>query len=459
MFLALALGWIVLLHAAFNPLWQGDSVGYSAPGCMLLGPYSVRLYDGARTPLYPLFLSVLQHAYSGKCLLEPEPGALALITGVQLLLYLAAIVYVYRALSDFGVLVRLAGMAAIASSPLHALFTRQILTEALAAPLLLLFAAHLIRFTLRGRSERDAAVSFAAFTLLALTRPNVLLPLSLAVPFVLWLGRDRRRLLASAGLLIVLPLLVVASLNYANRGFFTLTNIGGFTKTGVVYNLFDRVHEEDAILGSILSAQHQLDVRNGQVDGLLVWRAMAQVQAAIDRMPYTKRHPRSAGTSDLNAYLAKVSDYLMRENPGVVARNAWRSLVQLYDLGVLAIPPHGEDPRSPGHDGNIRSAALYRLYEGAQPAYNAIMRLLLAVVPILIVAGSYLRGPRHFALPLLFYAIYLSNLAMIAVFNVIHNRYLVLMQPLLIMALCVSLQAVLRREAAPREEPEAVALA
>ena len=273
---AVAAAWILLLYAGFNPLMYGDSPGYVAPGCMLWGPIGVRDYDGARTPLYPLFLSALQHLHSGTCLLEPAPGALELVTAVQLLLHVASIAYLYRALAGTGRLVRLLGIAAIAFSPLQALATRQILSEALAGPLLLAFLAHLLRFA-RGRSERDATLAFALLALLTLTRPNVLVPLLPAAALVPWLGGDRRRLLARAGLLVGLPLLLLACFNLANRGHFKLTNFDGFAKTHVVYNLFDRVHEEDRVLGEIMSRQHQLDLANGAADGQVVWRSMPEI--------------------------------------------------------------------------------------------------------------------------------------------------------------------------------------
>jgi 4-amino-4-deoxy-L-arabinose transferase-like glycosyltransferase len=234
---------------------------------MFWGPIGIGAYDGARTPLYPLFLTALQHVFSGRCLVEPRHGVLDLISGVQLLLYLGSTVYLYRALGDLGIVVRLVGMAAIAFSPLHALFARQILTEALAAPLVLLFMAHLLRFALRGRSERDATLSFVLFTLLVLTRPNVLVPLAPAVAFVLGFGAQRKRLLGRAALAVGLPLLVAMSLNFANRRHFKLTNFDGYASTQVVYNLFDRVHEEDSVLGSILSRQHRTDLGTGQASG------------------------------------------------------------------------------------------------------------------------------------------------------------------------------------------------
>ncbi len=439
---AVAAAWILLLYAGFNPLMYGDSPGYVAPGCMLWGPIGVRDYDGARTPLYPLFLSALQHLHSGTCLLEPAPGALELVTAVQLLLHVASIAYLYRALAGTGRLVRLLGIAAIAFSPLQALATRQILSEALAGPLLLAFLAHLLRFA-RGRSERDATLAFALLALLTLTRPNVLVPLLPAAALVPWLGGDRRRLLARAGLLVGLPLLLLACFNLANRGHFKLTNFDGFAKTHVVYNLFDRVHEEDRVLGEIMSRQHQLDLANGAADGQVVWRSMPEIWKALDRMPFEKRARRSAGNSDLNAYLDEVSGYLIREHPDVVVDNARSSFLRLFHVGVLAVPPHGQDPRSPGHDGNVRSDAVHRVFLGAQDAYNGIVRLAVALLPILLVVGLYLRGPARMALPVLFYAAYLGNMAMVAMLNVIQARYLTLVQPLLALSLCMSLQCLL----------------
>ncbi|HEX9052904.1 MAG TPA: hypothetical protein VF841_20415 [Anaeromyxobacter sp.] len=442
----LSAAWIVLLFAGLNPLLHGDSLGYVAPGCMLWGPYPIALYDGARAPLYPLFLAAIQHVSSGTCALDPAPRALALATIVQLALYLGSLAYLHRALAGLRPGVRIAALAAIAFSPLHALFARQLLSEALAGPLLLVLAAHLVRFA-RGRSPRDAAAVFGLAALLVLTRPNLLVPLLPAVAFVPWLGPRRVRLAALALAATGLPLLAWIALNGANTGHFRLTNLDGFARTQLVYDRFDRVHREDAVLGEIMSAQHAADLGGGDADAQVVWRAMPRIRDAIDRMPFARRDPTTAGTSDLNAYLGRVSGYLVRENPGAVARHAWRTFVELWDAPAIEIP--ATDACSPGHGAPVRSAAIHALLVAAQRPASALARATLVLVPALLLAGLRRRRARAVALPALLWAMDLANLATVAVFGVPQVRYVALAQPLLVLAAALAVQALLEPAASP----------
>jgi hypothetical protein len=455
-FVGLAGAWILLLYSAFNTLIQGDSAGYLGPGCMLWGRIPVQAYDGARTPLYPLFLTALQHLVSGTCSPEPAHGTLDFISGAQLLLYLASVVYLYRALEGFRPIVRLAGMAAVALSPLHALFARQILSEALTAPLVLAFTAHLVRFGARGRAVRDATALFVLYALLVLSRPNLLYVLLPAVAYVTWAGPDRRRLVRRALVAAALPILLSTTLNYVNTRHFKLTNIEGYARTQIVYDQFDKVHEADAVLGAIMSRQRALDLQSGNADGQVVWRAMPEIQGAIDRMPYPKWRPWTAGTSDLNAYLGHVSGYLLRENPGAVVRSSWRTFLAFWEVGEFGIPAIAEDPHSPGHDRNIRSELLYRLFLAAQPVTNAIVRATLVLLPALLLVIGWLRGPARAALPALLYATYLANMAMVSLFNVVQVRYVTVLQPLLLVGACLAVEALLPARAA-RAESEGAA--
>jgi hypothetical protein len=457
--ITLSSAWVALLYSAFNPLFHGDSGGYTVTGCAIWGPIPIRVWDGGRTPLYPALLSLLQHVASGTCVAEPAHRVLALVTVVQLVLWLASVAYLHRALASTGRLVRVGAVALVVLSPLHALFIRQILTEALAASLLNVFLAHLGRFVLQGRSRRDATLVFTSFTLLVLTRPQVLLPLLPIVAFVLWTGAERLRLLGRLALVTALPLVGLASFNQWNHRHFSLTTLDGYARTGVVYNIFDRVHPEDVVLGEIMSRQYRADLAAGGSDGLVFARAFDEIRRNIDHMPYRKR--RGPASSDLNAYMGRVGTYLILENPGTVVRNTAASAVQFWNLGVLAVQFRSDgEARSPGLDRNIAHEGPYALYLLAQRADIALRRACILVLPFLLLAAALRRGPRSVALAALLYLTFVGNFVFVAIFNVVQARYVVLLQPLLMLSACLALEALLReRREAGKALPEEAAAA
>jgi hypothetical protein len=342
------------LHAIYLPWWCGDSPGYAGPAWRIYhGAFAG--YTGVRTPSYPLFL-LLCECFGGVDNRTMTPLSGEIVTWVQSLLHIATAPLLYISMERLLIRPRIAFALVL----LFALFLgvaqaqMLILCETLCSFLMVLSLCLATIAIDRLRRQQSAAffalLSGLAFGAAILARPNIIFVWILfcaAIPaLAAWqlvcrrpsstamaLQKITRPCLTGGTVLLIVWLFV----NYENTGVITLTPMTDVTRTSTAYNLFDRVHPEDKILGDIMvrySRQTDLsDPRNHSY----VWTAMPEIRAHAELLPIPDAT--SSNLLGIYRYLGRVSRYLLWENPGVWAQNSFDGFLQTFDFHFPKISP------------------------------------------------------------------------------------------------------------------------
>ena len=251
----------IVFLLAYKPIWAGDSPSYS------LAYYfwaNHQFYLGERTPVYPLFLGLVQWVLRQPANILPGFPVAYTVILLQGVLNLVGCVAFYFTLRNLKVSARLSLGAAVFLATLPALVMHevQILNMSLGFTIITAVVAayvSLLRSMEHGRPY--LGLSFIVGLLLGLAILNR--PESLIFFAVVGLGtaafRLRRtqseglRFLKAALLMTVgaAPLVFAwMTLMYAGIGEFRITTLDGWNKSRTVYNLFDQVPPEDRALGA-----------------------------------------------------------------------------------------------------------------------------------------------------------------------------------------------------------------
>jgi hypothetical protein len=354
----------LLVHQTFYPWWCGDSRGYTGPAAAI---YEHRLYDwdGGRTPSYPLFVLGCELLAGAHVDRDISPMAGNVVTCMQTLLGVAAVVMIFLTMQSL----RIRDSISFALALLYALlepiaeFEMFILCEALCLFLLVL-AAYLMARVLRNLERQLPAfwLSLGAGVVsgfAVLTRPNVPFAWALftgLVPVIIYWWKRRRRaplsLLAvgkTSGWCGLGGAVVIGAwllFNWHNTGYLQLTPMADMTRTFAAYNLFDKVHPEDRVLGDIMVKYYRATNQNGNVAKDYAWQAFPEILDHYWELPFSpKRGP--FPTVYTVKYMGHVANYLLWENPGTWLQNAWEDLLRTWDFSIpQGDPDYVGDPRS-----------------------------------------------------------------------------------------------------------------
>ena len=141
------------------------------------------LYDGARTPGYPLFLAFIDFVLTGNCQLEYEPYLIFIIGFLQYILYAASSFYLVKFLTvNNFTLIKITYLLYLLS-PIPLKYTHFILTEGLLFSMVNLILLLFIKITLKKQMNCD----YWLLLLLALTvliKPNFLV---ISIPFLFYI--------------------------------------------------------------------------------------------------------------------------------------------------------------------------------------------------------------------------------------------------------------------------------
>ena len=324
------------LHLTYLPWWCGDSSMYARPAWQIYhGTFAG--YPGYRTPGYPLFLLACEgFRPADKTLMTPLSGEI--VTWAQSLLHLAMAPLIYFSMErllirpwiNFSLALLFALLVGVAQ------FQMYLLSESLCCFCLVLATCLATVAIDRFRHEQPSAIvallAGFAFGAAVLVRPNIIFPWIFfigAVPaFALWRKMRRRpieiarmmlqvsRPCFAGGALLIIGWLFV---NYENTGLITLSTMIDVTRVSTAYNLFDRVHPEDKVLGDIMVKYHLQTEHDDLQKKIYFFSALPEIRAHASQMPLPDA---ATGASALHTvqYLGHVSRYLLWENPGVWAQ-------------------------------------------------------------------------------------------------------------------------------------------
>lgn len=135
--------------------------------------------------------------------------------------------------------------------------------------------------------------------------------------------------------------------NYINTENLSLSPMTEVTRTFAAYNLFDKVHPQDKVLGNILDKYYRKTNANGNVQRDYLWQAMSEIWAHYQEMPI-QQNPGRLHTVYLANYLGHISNYLLQEHPDVWLQNSWSQLPLTFDFNLPQTGPGymGGDPIS-----------------------------------------------------------------------------------------------------------------
>lgn len=268
----------IVFLLAYKPIWAGDSPSYS------LAYYfwaHHQFYLGERTPVYPLFLGLVQWMLRQPANILPGFPVVYTVILLQGVLNLVACVAFYFALRSLRVAERMSLWASIFLATLPALVLHEVQILNMSLGFTIITAIVAVYVSLLRRMEAGSSypgLSFGLGILLGLAILNR--PESLIFFAVLGFGTAAFRLRRSgndglrflkAALLMTLgaaPLVFAwMTLMYAGIGEFRITTLDGWNKSRTVYNLFDRVPAEDQALGEVLTRSYQEQLKHkGEVN-------------------------------------------------------------------------------------------------------------------------------------------------------------------------------------------------
>lgn len=261
-----------LYMVALKPMWTPDSVTYTT-ACSLWATHFFT--DGARTPMYPLVLGLVQTLAGVPAISSLHPAAGYILVVFQSLLGVTSCLLVYSCLTKLRIRPRLALISSLFFAALYApaMYEQAVLTESLSLFSLVLVSWLVIELNLRisrgNRTTRLSMIAGATIGFAILVRPeNLIVALSIclvnlfvALPTLRTAGKiaSSRTLLKSTAILIVCAAPFVLgwmTINYIGLGQFRLTTMTGWQRSQAVYNLWDKVEPEDRVLGDILSRSY-----------------------------------------------------------------------------------------------------------------------------------------------------------------------------------------------------------
>ena len=332
----------VIYQVTYYPWWVGDSGGYTVPWFNFANHYWQAL-DGARTPLYPLFLGLIQGKPAAVVM---TPTAARIATLIQSILGVVSACLIYGILNNIRCSRRLSLCGGLIFSVLAGIcqFEMIILPHALAS-FTLIFALWLLTLMVRriaeGRRWRLLAIfTGIAFSVSALVRPECVIFLAalagtiFVLSFLFSLPPGLRPAILYTVASSAPLLLAWMTFNSFIIGRFTITSLTGMAAALSTYNMFDRVDPEDRVLGSIMRKPEYHD--HGYVRDI-VCRAWPELIAHSGEMPI-KRRAYDLGP-DLSAYIGEVSHKLMCKAPDVWLRNAWESFVWTFSFRYYQVLP------------------------------------------------------------------------------------------------------------------------
>jgi hypothetical protein len=425
--------WILIIYSSFGTFWSGDSGGYVTPGCLILKVKDIYLYDGARTPVYPIMLGISQYLFSGKCVDNPNPSTVNFIALLQAFIYLGSFLFLFHSVKRYHIII-VVSVFLISLSPAPILFTRFILTESITISFINFFLGFVLRSNFKQEHNFYTLFSICFLSLAVLSRTNLLFPSIPLLIIILIQSNDLKKSIYYVTLLFVIPLILLSLFNFYNRGYFKIVNFEGFQMTHIIYNAFDRVKYKDRVIGGILNKQYLQDIKSGNETPMIVWRALPEIHNKLELMPFHKKDTTSARTSDLNEYLHKVSTDLIINNPDIVINNWIKSIKSFWDISPIEIPNISEDPRALDGGPNIRNQFIYRFFVKLQVIYNVHSKIAMAFLPFLFIIFFLIDYAKKIYLSILFYLAYLFNFIFVAIFNVIEPRYLIILQQILLIS-------------------------
>jgi hypothetical protein len=389
----LAAGFVMRLyyHLAYRPCWAGDSGGYTYPFWLWRHGY---FSDGARMPLYPLFLGLMAFITHSRPFLPNSLATRAAYAAVfvQSALVLCAAVLIYDIIRKLGVRDRLAFWGALCFSLIGGLcqFEMTLLPQSLTAFSLILSCWFFVRAISKLQNCEtpisDAVCAGLSFSTAVLLRTEILVFFVIllgctALVFVLTAFRSKPR--AGTGdkngrtfrqtariMLLLMPvaaspgILAWMSVNYLASGQIRLTTMMGYQFYQSVYNLYDRVDPQDRVFGQIMVKYYRQTNKDGQIKRDYLWNALGEIQLHANEMPIKRRkYPfRAAGRIkmmrstadilDLGNYMEGISRKLAKQNPFTWLRNGTENFVwDTFNFNYTAFPLSRQitpvsDPRS-----------------------------------------------------------------------------------------------------------------
>jgi hypothetical protein len=354
----------VSLHLTYLPWWCGDSITYSAPAhAIYTGNFWT--YPIARTLGYPLFLLGCELVAGGDTQRIPTPLAGEVITWIQSGLMIASVALTYLTMGRLRIRPSIAFALALFIALMDgvALTQMMLMTETLSLFFMVLggylAAAAIDRFR-RGLSPGlISLLSGLAWGGAILVRPNLIFVWSVfvgAIPLLIawrWLRRQKFESTGAVtkvagpclagGFAFVLACLVI---NYEKNGVVSLSLVADIAYTCPVYNLFDRVHPEDKILGDIMVRHCQQTNHDGIEQRDYINGALADLRASAGQMPLKHIEGRPQWV-DLYLYIGSVSKHLMAEHPREWLGNAMGDLFHTANFDLpQCVPTERTDPVS-----------------------------------------------------------------------------------------------------------------
>jgi hypothetical protein len=403
----------LLYHLAYRPWWSGDTVWFTSR----LWEWTHGYYpDGWRQPVYSLFLGLADLVAGSRVAygaISVEAASVAVV--LQSALGLLAVVLICDTMRTLGVRERLAFGGALFFALVGGFshFEMLLLSQSLAVFWLVLSCWLFVR-TMKRLQRGDPVIFSAILTGLGscvavLVRAEMLVffgallgCMTLVFALIAFRGRSqaaagptkrrspskavRRTFAQSAGTALWAAPMAAAPgtllwmyLIYLGTGQFKLTTIMGYNFNQTVYNLYDRVGQEDRVLGQIMVKYYRQFNHDGQVRRDYLWSALPEIDAHRQEMPIHQRErpvrdPDPYGISqniannlDLGDYMGEVSLKLAKDNPRDYLGNVAGSFV--HDTFNFAYPqtaPRAEitaasDPRSVDGRDVVRYPALWRI--------------------------------------------------------------------------------------------------
>jgi hypothetical protein len=325
-------------HLIFWPWWSGDTISYLDAGYLLSHGYFT---DGARTPVYPLFLALARWVSRAPTSYF-DPASAVTATGLQSLLGVIAVGLVYDTLRKLRVRARLAVAGGLFFALLNGVCEFEMVVLAQSLSLFALVLGSWLYVTTVSRVERGepflrlATLTGISFGLAILVRPENAAVFAVLVAAAAWLWFRTRRDQSSphrffGALTVTLPLAAAPLLlgwmtwNYVGIGRFQLTTLTSWNMNSSVYNLFDRVDSEDQVLGELLAKANLirnhpekaagerfwLPAQPGQVVQDTYWATLGEIIRRRKEMPLPPpaetssrfgKWVRSFGTDDARRY-------------------------------------------------------------------------------------------------------------------------------------------------------------
>jgi hypothetical protein len=287
----------VLYHLIFVPWWSADTITYVDASCLLRHGYFT---DGARTPGYPIFLSLARwlSLATTPCF---DGSSMAVAAVLQSGLGLITTALIYDTLRILRVRKSLALIGTLFFAVLHGPceFEMALLSQSLSL-FALVVGIWLFTRAMAKVGQRENPVALTILTGVALSFAVLVRPENLVfsgalilVVALLWLRSkffqtsDKRPrswgVLALALPLALAPILFAwMTWNYIGIGRFTITTLTSWNMSSSVYNLFDRVEPEDQVLGELLVKANLVRNYPEMVTGEKFWKPTQPGQVVQD---------------------------------------------------------------------------------------------------------------------------------------------------------------------------------